>query len=129
MARKSYIIGIQASIEDSIRSLKVQAGDISDDTLPGIEMGGAFPPGEGPSSFDATEYMLSERLWRVKQLGSWMKEDPDLLKSVDELIGQQVRAAQRRQAVLSVGIAFVSLAGGWLLSAVPVPVLAHVLGR
>lgn len=73
--------------------------------------------------------VLQARMKRLKQLDTWMKEDPDLLKSVDELISQQVKAAQRRQAMLSACIAVISLAGGWLLSAVPVPVIAHAFGR
>lgn len=71
---------------------------------------------------------LQTRVRHLRQIETWMQADPDLLHTVDQLISNQVRAAQRRQAIFSAGTAILSLVAGWLLSAIsPVSALAHLL--
>jgi hypothetical protein len=84
-------------------------------TVPTIAESAKTP--QGP---DAVK-VLDQRLSRLEQLRSWMGEDPELERLIDDTIGKRVRAAERRQQYLSVGFGVASLIAGWLLSAVSAP--------
>jgi len=45
------------------------------------------------------------------------------------LIGRKVSAAERRQRVYAALVGGISLVIGWLLSALPVPLIGHLAGR
>jgi hypothetical protein len=60
---------------------------------------------------------LDERLTRLTQMRDWLRDDT-LRAMVDDVIGQQVRASERRQATYSAVVGVVSLVAGWLLSAI-----------
>jgi hypothetical protein len=60
---------------------------------------------------------LDERLTRLTQMRDWLRDD-SLRAMVDEAIGQQVRASERRQVAYSAVVGIVSLVAGWMLSAV-----------
>jgi hypothetical protein len=85
--------------------------------------------------------LLQARTKRLRQLQTLFKDDPELMRIVDEMIGNQVKAAeqrqqaqahvaQRQQTVFSVAFSVLSLIVGWLLSAVsPVSAVAHLVGH
>jgi hypothetical protein len=60
---------------------------------------------------------LDERLTRLTQMRDWLR-DESLRVMVDEAIGQQVHASERRQVAYSAAVGIVSLVAGWLLSAI-----------
>jgi hypothetical protein len=60
---------------------------------------------------------LDERLIRLTQMRDWLRDD-SLRVMVDEAIGQQVQASERRQVAYSAVVGVVSLVAGWLLSAI-----------
>lgn len=64
---------------------------------------------------------LDMRIHRLEQLRTWMHDDPELGRLVDSTIGRQVHASERRQRVFSLALGIVTLAAGWLLSAVSPP--------
>lgn len=75
---------------------------------------------------------LTVFLSRLKQMKEWLQEDERLLPVVDGVIGQQVKAAEKRANALNVQIAvittFIGALLGWLLSSVqgPASLLSHV---
>jgi hypothetical protein len=71
---------------------------------------------------------LDERLTRLTQIRDWLRDDR-LQAMVDDVIGQQVRASERRQVRYSVMIGIASLVAGWLLSAVSPISMAGILHR
>lgn len=72
---------------------------------------------------------LDERITRLTQMREWLQDDT-LRTMVDDVIGQQVRAAARRQVAYSFIVGVISLVAGWLLSAIsPVATLANLLHR
>jgi hypothetical protein len=71
---------------------------------------------------------LDERLTRLTQMRDWLRDDT-LRVMVDDVIGRQVRASERRQAVYSAVIGIVSLMAGWLLSAISPISLATLFHR
>jgi hypothetical protein len=87
---------------------------------------GAFSGAATPSG--ASLEQLDERLARLTQIRDWLRDDR-LQSMVDDVIGQQVRASERRQVKYSVVIGIASLVAGWLLSAVSPISLAGLLHR
>jgi hypothetical protein len=72
---------------------------------------------------------LDERIARLTQIREWLGDDT-LRVMVDDVIGQQVKSAARRQVTYSFVIGVISLVVGWLLSAVsPVATLTNLLQR
>jgi hypothetical protein len=84
---------------------------------------------------------LSNRMQNLQQVLGLFHRDPDLMRLVDTSIQKRMqgaekkqaaiaRAAQRRQTIFTVVLAVISLAAGWLLSAIsPVSTVAHLVGR
>ncbi len=67
-----------------------------------------------------------DELARLTQIREWL-EDDTLRAMVDDVIGQQVKSAARRQVTFSFLIGVISLVVGWLLSAVsPVATLTNL---
>lgn len=60
---------------------------------------------------------LDERLTRLTQMRDWLRDDT-LRAMVDDVIGRQVRASERRQVAYSAVVGVVSLIAGWLLSGI-----------
>jgi LPXTG-motif cell wall-anchored protein len=60
--------------------------------------------------------LMDQRLSRLEQLQTWMGEDPELERFIDDTIGKHVRAVERRQRFLSVTFSVVGIVAGWLLS-------------
>lgn len=70
--------------------------------------------------------VLDERISRLTQIREWLGDDT-LRAMVDDVIGQQVKSAARRQVTFSFLIGVISLVVGWLLSAVsPVATLTNL---
>lgn len=68
---------------------------------------------------------------RLRQIRDWLQQDSRLLPVVDEFIGQQVAASEKRNTRRNLTIAGVTtVAGallGWLLSSLATP--SHLLGQ
>ncbi|HLZ21629.1 MAG TPA: hypothetical protein VKQ30_05870 [Ktedonobacterales bacterium] len=74
--------------------------------------------------------LLTTRRDRLHVLEDWSKEDPDLMRSIDEVIVNQLKASKRRQRRITFALAITSLIVGWLLSAIaPVTVIARLVGH
>jgi hypothetical protein len=76
----------------------------------------------------AVDANLSLQVQRLNQLRSWVSEDPDFSHLVDNIIGKQVKASERRQQIYSVIFGVASLVAGWLLSAFSSPII-HLWGQ
>lgn len=72
---------------------------------------------------------LQARATRLQQVQQLLSDDPELLHVVDASIRNRVSAAARRQSLLSVAVAIISLIVGWLLSAISPLSAAHLLAR
>jgi hypothetical protein len=71
-----------------------------------------------------------KRLERLKSLQEWLRYDTYLLQRPVDKITKEVQDDRRRRAVLSVAAAVVSIAVGWLLSAMsPAALLSALLHR
>jgi hypothetical protein len=74
---------------------------------------------------------IAGQITRLEQLRDWMTEDNAFAQLVDSMIGRQVQAAEARQKNRAIVIAIVtsvlSLAAGWLLTAVSPGVLAALV--
>ena len=108
-------------VEAEARSLAAQAPP--DGAVRGGGVGALDKPagGEaGPSLEDLTVFLS-----RLKQMKEWLQEDARLLPLVDGVIGQHVKAAEKRANALNVQMAVITtLVGallGWLLSSVQGP--------
>lgn len=71
---------------------------------------------------------------RLRQIHEWLRADPRLLPLVDDAIGKQVRALERRQSRQNVTLAVVTtVAGailGWAVSLLGTPVsLLHAIAH
>jgi hypothetical protein len=68
---------------------------------------------------------------RLRQIRDWLQQDSRLLPVVDEFIGQQVAASEKRATRRNLTIAAVTTvigaALGWLLSSLATP--AHLLSQ
>jgi len=72
---------------------------------------------------------FDERIVRLQQIRDWLKDDK-LKSMIDDAIGKQVARSERRQVAYSVTVGVLSLAAGWLLSAIsPISALAQLLPR
>jgi hypothetical protein len=81
--------------------------------------------GSPPASLAA----LDERIVRLTQMREWLRDDA-LRTMVDDVIGHHVQASERRQVIYSLIVGVVSLAAGWLLSAIsPVSTLVSLFNR
>jgi hypothetical protein len=83
--------------------------------------------GEG-ITIAAMDANLGEQIQRLNQIRSWVSEDPAFSNLVDNIIGKQVKASERRQQIYSVVFGVASLIAGWLLSAFTLPV-THLFGH
>lgn len=71
---------------------------------------------------------LSTQIRRLEELRRWVRDDPAFGRLVDDMIGRQVQAAEKRQRVYTAAFSVISLVVGWLLPAlVPVTNLAGLL--
>jgi hypothetical protein len=74
--------------------------------------------------------LLRRRRAFLTSLQQHLESDPELLAFVDTMIGNQVKAAERRQRMVAGSLSLVSIVAGWLLGAIsPVPALAHLFTR
>jgi hypothetical protein len=72
---------------------------------------------------------LDDRIAQLQQIRVWLK-DEKLKSMIDDAIGKQVARSERRQVAYSIAVGVLSLAAGWLLSAIsPVSALAQLLPR
>jgi hypothetical protein len=60
---------------------------------------------------------LFHRTDRLARFDRWLREDPELAGVFDSVLKERVRAAARKQAVISAIVAILSLIAGWLLNA------------
>jgi hypothetical protein len=108
-------------VEAEARSLAAQA------PTAGAVRGGAAGALEKTAGGEAKPSLedLTVFLSRLKQMKEWLQEDARLLPVVDGVIGQHVKAAEKRANALNVQIAVITtLVGallGWLLSSVQGP--------
>jgi hypothetical protein len=76
---------------------------------------------------------IAGQITRLEQLRDWMTEDKAFAQLVDSMIGRQVQAAEARQTnraiVITVVTSVLSLAAGWLLTAVSPGALAALFAR
>lgn len=73
---------------------------------------------------------LDERIARLEQVRRWIGEDGEMARFLDAVIGQQVKASERRTVRVSIALAIVSLIAGWALSLLATPqTLATLLHR
>lgn len=73
---------------------------------------------------------LSTQIRRLEELRRWVREDPTFGQLVDNMIGRQVQAAEKRQRIYTAVFSVISLVVGWLLPAlVPVTNLTTLLPR
>jgi hypothetical protein len=76
---------------------------------------------------------IASQITRLEQLRGWMTEDQAFAQLVDSMIGRQVQAAEARQTnraiVITVVSSVLSLAVGWLLTAVSPGALAALIGH
>jgi len=72
--------------------------------------------------------VLDGDIERLRQIREWLQDDR-LRALVDNAIGQQTRASERRQATWSTMIALVSLLAGWGLSAVSPAVVGKIFSH
>jgi hypothetical protein len=73
--------------------------------------------------------VLQDHANRLRQVQALLADDPELVRVVDVSIRNRVGAAQRKQAVISVALAILSLIAGWLLSAVTPLSAAQLFAR
>jgi hypothetical protein len=83
----------------------------------------------------ASLYELTLFVSRLRQIRDWLQQDSRLLPVVDEFIGQQVAASEKRNTRRNVAIASITTVVGallgWLLSSLATPshLLSQFLGR
>lgn len=71
---------------------------------------------------------LSTQIRRLEELRRWVRDDPAFGRLVDNVIGRQVQAAEKRQRLYTAAFSIVSLVVGWLLPVlVPATALSHLL--
>jgi hypothetical protein len=117
MATTTYQADLQAALQQEKERLDAELGD----NRP--KMGKSAP-------LTGNLAKLSDRIMFLQELQESMQEDPELLRFVDNVIGQQVQATERRQTRLTVILSVVSLVAGWLLSLIGTPAnIAHLMGR
>jgi hypothetical protein len=91
-------------------------------------VGSVDRPSLGPPS-SSQILQLDDRIAQLQQIRLWLK-DEKLKSMIDDAIGKQVARSERRQVAYSVTVGVLSLAAGWLLSAIsPVSALAQLLPR
>lgn len=147
MAQTSTSSQLLSDIDRAIERVEAEARALQEKSpAPGAIRGGPLPPpapapaGAAFGGASATVGVaakpslddLTVFLSRLKQMKEWLQEDERLLPVVDGVIGQQVKAAEKRANALNVQIAVITtLIGallGWLLSSVqgPSALLTHV---
>lgn len=85
-------------------------------------------PAAAPPPPDVIDGNLSAQIRRLEELRRWVRDDPAFGRLVDNMIGRQVQAAEKRQRLYAGALSVISLVVGWLLPAlVPVTNLAHLL--
>lgn len=122
-----------------IAELEQQVAEEAEGAYVGGRRGGAkIPPNATPEDIEHQiqseqwEEAIDQRISRLQDLRDWIEEDPDLGRLIDSMIGARIHAAeereqklahiaQRRQRVLSIVGACVTLIAGWLLSLVGNP--------
>ena len=73
---------------------------------------------------------LSRQIRRLEELRRWVRDDPAFGRLVDNMIGRQVQAAEKRQRVYTAAFSVISLAVGWVLPVlVPVTSLTQLLSH
>lgn len=66
---------------------------------------------------------LDQRIDRLQLVRDWIGEDVALAQLIDTVIGQQIRASEKRQTRLNIVMSTLSLIVGWGLSAIAAPSL------
>jgi hypothetical protein len=63
-------------------------------------------------------YALEERVHRLKQISSWIENDSQFAKFIDNYIGQRVAASEKRQIRFNLALNVALLIAGWILGLV-----------
>ena len=130
-----------ADIDRAIERVEAEARALQAQSPSAGAVRGGPPPAPAPAGAASATVGVAAKptlddltvfLSRLKQMKEWLQEDERLLPVVDGVIGQQVKAAEKRANALNVQIAVITtLIGallGWLLSSVqgPASLLSHV---
>ena len=116
---------IVVSVGEWLRSIAQGRRSVAHPTRPTARRKAAA--GAQPELVNAT---LQRRRAFLTSMQEHLEADPALLSFVDAMIGNQVKAAERRQPMVAAGVSLASLIAGWLLSAIsPVSTLTHLLAR
>ncbi len=113
----------QRILPQSASSSQVSQPGMRPDQITGIPKGGE------PINVANIVDRLDERIERLSLVREWITSDAEIAHLIDATIGRQVRAAERRQARLSVVLTVVSLVVGWLLSLVGSPATLLRIGH
>ncbi len=143
--KKSYIPDIQANIGIQIETLRQEQAEqerLEEEAIDRGEVEVIRPSIQPPPTKELMDFWVQNSWWlqgsgrgklllsasdsprldvRIKRLQAmrdWINVDPELGRFVDTAIGQQVKAAERRQRIFATGLGVVSLIVGWLLSAI-----------
>jgi hypothetical protein len=74
---------------------------------------GAAPTMPTPEKITAG---IDQRVSRLMQIREWISEDSDIARLLDTVIGNQVRASERRQVRINIAFNVLFLLIGWALS-------------
>lgn len=86
-----------------------------------------YAPAAAPPP-DVIDGNLSTQIRRLEELRRWVRDDPAFGRLVDNMIGRQVQAAEKRQRIYTAAFSIISLVVGWLLPVlVPATALSHLL--
>lgn len=70
--------------------------------------------------------ILIRRMDRMSRFRVWITQDPEFASIIDTALNNRAKESSRRQLVISIIVAIVSLAAGWLLNAInPLSLLPH----
>lgn len=82
---------------------------------------------QAPDGTQDNSSIASIRLGRLRQVQTWLRDDPEMLQSAVDTLTSKAERDRRRRIAFSISAATVSIIAGWLLSAVrPDSVFAHL---
>jgi hypothetical protein len=72
---------------------------------------------------------LDQRIEDLEHIRDLVRTTPELVAVIDAVIGNELRAVERRERAFGLLQATVSLVAGWLLSMIGEPALTHLFQR